>query len=62
MRRISSPGMVSPISREVHAETHVGRAVQPLNKTFDNRARDQLQVLNLHQNLRIDESIRRRPV
>ena len=33
--------------------------MESLNETFDNRTRDQLQILNLHQNLRIDEPIRR---
>src|SRR6266566_289271 len=34
--------------------------MQTLNKTFDNRTSDQFEVLNFHQNLRVDKPVRRR--
>src|SRR5215467_2622617 len=54
------PRHVLSVRCEVDTETCVGRPMQTLNKSFDNRARDEFQVLNLDQDLRINKPIRRR--
>ena len=51
------PGLVWAVLREVHAESQVRGLMKPGNESFDDGARRQLQVLNTHQNLGIDESI-----
>ena len=59
---IDSPNLIArhvlPVRRKIDAESQIRRSMKTLDKTFDHRARDQFQVLNLHQNLRIDEPIR----
>src|SRR5262249_12727891 len=54
------PRHVLSVRCEVDTETRVGRPMQTLNKSLDNRARNEFQVLNLDQDLRINKPIRRR--
>src|SRR5262249_42763389 len=48
-------GQVFAVSGELHGEADVGAAVQSLQETFDGRARDQLQVFERGEELRVDQ-------
>ena len=48
---------VLAIGGKIHAETQVGRTVKTLHKSFNDGARGEFEVLNLHQNLRIYKAV-----
>src|SRR5262249_46007377 len=51
-------GIVAAVLGEIGAVAQVRRAVQPMHETLDDRARQQLDVGNPRQRLRVDETRR----
>src|SRR5439155_14693465 len=50
-------GHVLAVFGKIHAESQVRRPVHPLDEALHDRARNQLEVLNPHQNLGIDKTV-----